>query len=140
MTGITVFHSNRTTCKYCYHTAIVVGGGPAPGINTVISSATIAAYNLGWECIGIMDGYVRYKHRNVVLTRSQCTVMLRFTHLIEGKTDRIVKLDIHNYGDKTIKVSRIHNRGYVVVMVNISFAVEPFSELHALIQQRIQLI
>jgi len=37
--------------------AIVVGGGPAPGINGVISAATIEACNEGKEVIGIMGGF-----------------------------------------------------------------------------------
>src|SRR5437868_1028081 len=37
--------------------ALVVGGGPAPGINGVISSATIVAINDGIEVIGIHDGF-----------------------------------------------------------------------------------
>jgi 6-phosphofructokinase 1 len=37
--------------------ALVVGGGPAPGINGVISSATIMAINEGVEVIGMMDGF-----------------------------------------------------------------------------------
>lgn len=37
--------------------AIVVGGGPAPGINGVISAATIEARNEGKEVIGIMGGF-----------------------------------------------------------------------------------
>jgi ATP-dependent phosphofructokinase / diphosphate-dependent phosphofructokinase len=37
--------------------ALVVGGGPAPGINGVISSVTIEAINHGLEVIGIRDGY-----------------------------------------------------------------------------------
>ncbi|MGL6076396.1 MAG: diphosphate--fructose-6-phosphate 1-phosphotransferase [Fimbriiglobus sp.] len=37
--------------------AIVVGGGPAPGINGVISSVTIEAINSGLEVIGIRDGF-----------------------------------------------------------------------------------
>jgi ATP-dependent phosphofructokinase / diphosphate-dependent phosphofructokinase len=36
---------------------ILVGGGPAPGINTVISAATIEAINQGFEVIGIRDGF-----------------------------------------------------------------------------------
>lgn len=36
---------------------IVVGGGPAPGINGVISSVTIEAINQGLEVIGIRDGF-----------------------------------------------------------------------------------
>ncbi len=37
--------------------AILVGGGPAPGINGVIASATIEAINRGLHVIGIYDGY-----------------------------------------------------------------------------------
>ena len=36
---------------------ILVGGGPAPGINGVIASATIEAINEGFEVVGIYDGY-----------------------------------------------------------------------------------
>src|SRR5438132_14354396 len=36
---------------------ILCGGGPAPGINSVISSATIEAVNSGWEVVGILDGF-----------------------------------------------------------------------------------
>ncbi|MBI5182182.1 MAG: 6-phosphofructokinase, partial [Nitrospirae bacterium] len=37
--------------------AIVVGGGPAPGINGVISAATIEAINEDKEVMGILDGF-----------------------------------------------------------------------------------
>lgn len=37
--------------------AILVGGGPAPGINSVISAATIKAINEGLEVVGIEDGF-----------------------------------------------------------------------------------
>jgi ATP-dependent phosphofructokinase / diphosphate-dependent phosphofructokinase len=37
--------------------AILVGGGPAPGINGVIASATIEAINSGLRVVGIYDGY-----------------------------------------------------------------------------------
>jgi ATP-dependent phosphofructokinase / diphosphate-dependent phosphofructokinase len=37
--------------------AILVGGGPAPGINSVISAATIKAINEGFEVTGIQDGF-----------------------------------------------------------------------------------
>lgn len=37
--------------------AILVGGGPAPGINSVIGSATIKAINEGFEVIGVQDGF-----------------------------------------------------------------------------------
>src|SRR5256885_16105992 len=63
--------------------AILCGGGPAPGINSVIAAATIEAINSGWEVIGLLDG---------------------FEHLIEGSTRHTVPLTITD-------VSRIHLLG-----------------------------
>src|SRR5437868_4943050 len=37
--------------------AILVGGGPAPGINGVISAATIEGINQGFKVLGLRDGY-----------------------------------------------------------------------------------
>ena len=37
--------------------AIVCGGGPAPGINSVISAVTIEADKNGWDVIGVYDGF-----------------------------------------------------------------------------------
>jgi 6-phosphofructokinase 1 len=53
--------------------AILVGGGPAPGINGVIASATIEAVNSGLRVIGIYDGY---------------------RHLAAGDTSQIVELTV----------------------------------------------
>jgi 6-phosphofructokinase 1 len=44
--------------------AILVGGGPAPGINAVISAATIQALNEGFEVIGIRDGFKHLVRRD----------------------------------------------------------------------------
>lgn len=63
--------------------AILVGGGPAPGINGVIASATIEAANSGLRVIGIYDGY---------------------HHLARGDTSNVVELHIED-------VSRIHTTG-----------------------------
>lgn len=63
--------------------AILVGGGPAPGINSVIGAATIRAEVEGVEVIGIRDG---------------------FKWIMEGDTSHTRELTIHN-------VSRIHFRG-----------------------------
>ena len=52
---------------------ILCGGGPAPGMNSVISAATIEARNSGWDVVGIIDG---------------------FQHLIEGRTDGVRDLSI----------------------------------------------
>jgi len=42
---------------------ILVGGGPAPGINSVISSVTIEAIKRGASVIGIYDGYEHLEKR-----------------------------------------------------------------------------
>jgi ATP-dependent phosphofructokinase / diphosphate-dependent phosphofructokinase len=62
---------------------ILVGGGPAPGINGTIGAVTLEARNRGHEVIGIYDG---------------------FSHLMAGKTDRVKILDHDD-------VSRIHFQG-----------------------------
>jgi 6-phosphofructokinase len=63
--------------------AILVGGGPAPGINSVIGAATIRARLEGLEVVGIRDG---------------------FEWLMQGDIDHVTPLTIEN-------VSRIHFRG-----------------------------
>jgi 6-phosphofructokinase 1 len=45
--------------------AILVGGGPAPGINSVISAATIRALLQGVEVLGIRDGFDRLMHGRI---------------------------------------------------------------------------
>ncbi len=62
---------------------ILVGGGPAPGINSVIGAATIEAIKSGLEVVGIYDG---------------------FEHLMKGRTDMVTPLTIPD-------VSRIHFEG-----------------------------
>jgi 6-phosphofructokinase 1 len=63
--------------------AILVGGGPAPGINSVISAATIRAVLEGVDVLGIRDG---------------------FEWIMQGNIDRVAPLTIE-------AVSRIHFRG-----------------------------
>jgi 6-phosphofructokinase 1 len=63
--------------------AILVGGGPAPGINSVIGAATIRANLSGVEVLGVQDG---------------------FKWLIDGDTSRVIPLTIAD-------TSRIHFRG-----------------------------
>jgi ATP-dependent phosphofructokinase / diphosphate-dependent phosphofructokinase len=62
---------------------ILVGGGPAPGINSAISATVIEAVNENLEVIGIYDGY---------------------EHLMQGRTDMVRPLTIE-------EVSRIHFQG-----------------------------
>lgn len=62
---------------------ILVGGGPAPGINSVISAVTIRSILGGCDVVGIIDG---------------------FKWLMEGSTSQVRPLSIE-------QVSRIHFRG-----------------------------
>src|SRR5919206_1297630 len=63
--------------------AILVGGGPAPGINSVIAAATIRARLEGIEVLGLRDG---------------------FEWIMRGDVDHVTPLTIDT-------VSRIHFRG-----------------------------
>lgn len=63
--------------------AILVGGGPAPGINSVIGAATIRSILGGCDVIGIQDG---------------------FKWIMEGKTTKVRRLSIED-------ISRIHFSG-----------------------------
>jgi 6-phosphofructokinase 1 len=63
--------------------AILAGGGPAPGINSVIAAATIRARLEGLDVVGIRDG---------------------FEWLMQGDVDHVTPLTIE-------AVSRIHFRG-----------------------------
>jgi 6-phosphofructokinase 1 len=62
---------------------IIVGGGPAPGINGTIGAVTLEAGNRGHDVVGIHEG---------------------FAHIMEGRTDRISILQRDD-------VSRIHFQG-----------------------------
>src|SRR5258705_6166844 len=62
---------------------ILVGGGPAPGINSVISAVTIRSMLGGCDVVGILDG---------------------FKWLMEGSVSQVRPLSIE-------EVSRIHFRG-----------------------------
>ena len=44
--------------------AILVGGGPAPGINAVISAAVIEAINEGFEVLGVEQGFKHLMRRD----------------------------------------------------------------------------
>jgi 6-phosphofructokinase len=49
--------------------AILVGGGPAPGINAVISAAAIEALNEGFEVVGVQDGFRNLVRRDISKVR-----------------------------------------------------------------------
>ncbi|HEY5639260.1 MAG TPA: 6-phosphofructokinase, partial [Dehalococcoidia bacterium] len=66
---------------------ILVGGGPAPGINSALSAAAIGAIQAGLDVVGIYDG---------------------FQHLMLGRTDMVRPLGISD-------VSRIHFQGGSII-------------------------
>jgi len=67
--------------------AILVGGGPAPGINAVIAAATIEARNHGLRVLGCYDG---------------------FKWLVQGDTEHVTELEIND-------TSRIHFDGGSII-------------------------
>src|SRR6266850_1137472 len=67
--------------------AILVGGGPAPGINAVLAAATIEARNHGLRVLGCYDG---------------------FKWLVQGDTQHVVDLEIND-------TSRIHFDGGSII-------------------------
>ena len=59
--------------------AIVCGGGPAPGINAVISAVTNTANRNGWDVLGMYDGFSHLdaaKNPIFVSTRQTSTVFI----------------------------------------------------------------
>ncbi len=70
---------------------LLVGGGPAPGINGVIRAATLAAERRNCRVIGILQGFER---------------------LMKGESDHVVELDaevvarIHEQGGSILRTSR----------------------------------
>ena len=72
---------------------ILVGGGPAPGINSAINACAIEAANSGLEVVGIYDG---------------------FEHLAKGRTDMVQPLSIpdvsqiHTQGGSILRTSRVN--------------------------------
>src|SRR5205085_6701707 len=67
--------------------AILVGGGPAPGINAVLAAATIEARNHGLRVLGCYDG---------------------FKWLVQGEIDHVSELEIND-------TSRIHFDGGSII-------------------------
>jgi 6-phosphofructokinase 1 len=63
---------------------ILVGGGPAPGINAVISAATIEAINQGVEVIGIRDGFKHLVRRDASKLQPLTIDDVSRVHLLGG--------------------------------------------------------
>jgi len=70
---------------------IIVGGGPAPGINGVIGSVTIEAENIGYEVIGFNEGfkYLSRGERNFVNLTTDAVSRIHLTGGSILKTSRV---------------------------------------------------
>lgn len=64
--------------------AILVGGGPAPGINSVISAATIRARLQGMDVVGIRDGFSEIMKGGLDGARSLAVEDLGRIHFLGG--------------------------------------------------------
>lgn len=64
--------------------ALVVGGGPAPGINGVISSVTIEAIEQGMQVVGIQDGFKWLVKNDVSYCRELTISEVKAIHLRGG--------------------------------------------------------
>jgi len=63
---------------------ILVGGGPAPGINSVIGTAAIHAINNGWKVIGIRNGYQYLANGDTSKTSELTIEAVSRIHLLGG--------------------------------------------------------
>jgi len=63
---------------------ILVGGGPAPGINSVISAVTIRSILGGCEVVGIIDGFKWLMEDNVSHVRPLSIEEVSRIHFEEG--------------------------------------------------------
>ena len=80
---------------------ILVGGGPAPGINGVIAAATIEAIHHGFSVVGLLDGY---------------------SWLVKGDVKHTIPLDIEH-------VSRIQGTGGSVLRTATQQGANPIEVL-----------
>jgi 6-phosphofructokinase 1 len=100
--------------------AILVGGGPAPGINGVISSVTLEALDQGFEVIGFIDGF-----KNLVTGtttsgfRTLDTQAVKGLHLKGGSflgTSRTNPTKSEEHMQNVLKVLAHHKVGYLVTI------------------------
>ncbi|MGH7985029.1 MAG: diphosphate--fructose-6-phosphate 1-phosphotransferase [Candidatus Binataceae bacterium] len=91
--------------------AILVGGGPAPGINGVISSAAIEAINRGLRVVGVLDGY---------------------KWLVEGDTKHVLELKLE-------QLTRIHFNGGSILRTSRSNPARDEQSLDRTIRALLQL-
>jgi 6-phosphofructokinase 1 len=98
---------------------ILVGGGPAPGINAVISAATIEALNQGFEVIGIRDGFRHLVRRDLSMLRSLAIDDVSRVHLLGGSilgTSRVNPTTSPDATDAAVETLRQADITYLVTI------------------------
>jgi 6-phosphofructokinase 1 len=87
---------------------IVVGGGPAPGINGVIGSAAIEAINNGLRVVGFYDGFAHLVADDFDRSEHTAELTIKYTsrvHFDGGsilRTSRASLLDTKKLGESTV--------------------------------------
>lgn len=104
--------------------AILVGGGPAPGINGVIGSVTIAACKRGLEVVGIYDGFRWISSPS--FDSAMHTVLLDIPrvsqiHLEGGSILRTARDSLIKGGN--IDEAKVHNVQKVMESLNVGYLV-----------------
>jgi 6-phosphofructokinase len=98
---------------------ILVGGGPAPGINSAISAATIEAVNSGLEVVGIYDGYQWLMEGRVEGVRPLAIPDVSFIHIRGGSILRTSRANPTTSAEKlerTLHALRELGIGYLITI------------------------
>lgn len=85
--------------------AILCGGGPAPGINSVISAVTIEAEKNGWKVLGIYDGFAHLA-KGVKEVVQLTTELVSRIHLEGGS---ILRMSRFNPTKSEVSLSKVVN-------------------------------
>lgn len=99
--------------------AIAVGGGPAPGINGIISASVIEAINSGCKAYGVMDGLKRLLH-----SEPSCLVPLSIEDVSQIPLDggSILRTSSDSISLDASKINALknillkHNIGYLLII------------------------
>ncbi len=85
--------------------AIMVGAGYIPGINAVVAGASLAAGKLGWELVGILDGFEgilhpeKYPDGGLIAINPQVLNMDPNTISVLGQSARIDPFNVRTIND-----------------------------------------
>jgi 6-phosphofructokinase 1 len=99
--------------------AILVGGGPTPGINGVISAVTIEAVNQGMEVIGFHEGFRWLAEGDGTHCQPLSTQDVKAIHLRGGSILGTSRANPADSEDRLRKVLELLHRREVTSLVTI---------------------